>query len=391
MTRPAQPLDVPFHRPFLGDSETGEVTAVLRRNHLAGGGPIGERVERDLSRILGCTHVSLLPSCTHALELAIRALGVGAGDEMILPSFAHPADANAVHLAGARVVFADVLADSMSIDPDDVLRKVSARTRGVIVVHYGGNACPMEEILQISKERQIVLIEDAAHAVGASWRGRALGTLGQIGCFSFHETKNIQCGEGGALVTSDDDVAAVIAVQRESGTDRARFLAGEVEAYRWISTGTKGFPSELQAAVLGAQLARLDEVTRRHRELARLYSDALAELDEEGLLELGKTTPGADSNHHVFYLHVKDLSQRKRVIERAATEGVDLRFHYSPLHSSPFAKTTLGWTEPLPVTEHRATTIVRLPIYFGLSDEQAHRVCEVVVRSVREVSGARQR
>ncbi|HEY6210056.1 MAG TPA: dTDP-4-amino-4,6-dideoxygalactose transaminase [Gemmatimonadales bacterium] len=372
---------IPFNRPFVDQREIEAVARVLRGDTLRGNGPVARRVEESLRQWLGVAHAYLTTSCTHALEMAMLVLGVKRGDEVIMPSFTFVSTANAVVLRGACPVFADIGADTLNIDPVDVERRVTPRTRAVIVVHYAGVACDMEAITDLARRRGLVIVEDAAQGIDARHSGRPLGAIGQIGCLSFHDTKNIMCGEGGAFLTNDPAAARSAELIREKGTNRAGFLRGEVDRYTWVSEGSSYVPSDILASVLEVQIAKRAEIKARRRVVWEAYFRALEPLAARGQVVRPVVPPYAEPNYHIFFFRVRTAALRDRVLAALAAAGIGATFHFIPLHSSPFGRQVTGRPESLPVTDECSSTLVRLPVYPDLSDGAdaiAGRVAEIV-------------
>lgn len=375
--------EIPFHKPWIDAAEVGRVREALQ-GRLAGDGPLARRVEARLAALLGAPHVLLTTSCTHAMELALLALGLHAGDEVICPSFTFVSTANAVLRVGARPVFAEIDPATLGLDPADVAARLTPRTRALLPVHYAGHAADMDGLLGLARERGLLVVEDAAHGLGGGWRGRPLGTLGDAGCFSFHETKNVTCGEGGALVVHDPALAGRAEIVREKGTNRAAFLRGEVDKYTWVAEGSSYVLSDLLAALLDAQLDKLDEIQRRRARVCDRYREGLAGWAAERGVTLPLRLPGQQPSHHIFYLLYPDQPARDAALGALRGRGIQASFHYVPLHSSPQGRALGAAAAPLPVTESIAGRLLRLPLHPLLSDPEIERV----IGSVRE-AGAR--
>src|SRR6266849_5597601 len=294
------------------DAREADRIARALAGRVAGNGPFCVKVEERLKQLLGGRRVLLTTSCTHALELALLALGIGAGDEVVVPSFTFVSTANAALRVGARPVFADIEERTLGLDPEDVARVVTSRTRALVPVHYAGTPPDMTSLLSMATARGLKVIEDAAHALGATWHGRALGALGDAGCFSFHETKNVTCGEGGALALRDLELARRAEVIREKGTNRGAFLRGEVEKYTWVAEGSSYVLSDVLAAILDAQLDRFDEMQRRRARIEGLYREGLAGWAEEHGVRLAPEPADGRPSHHLFYLLFPDAAARTR-------------------------------------------------------------------------------
>ena len=371
-------MDIPFVKPSLTQTEVQAVLAALRKGAIGGNGPIALTVQAWLADYLQVKHVLLTTSCSHALEMATMALDIGPGDEVILPSFAFVTAATAVVRQGARPVFAEIDAATYNIDPDDVLRHITPRTKAVTLVHYAGQGCKMPELLEIASAHRLSLIEDAAHAIGATYMGRALGTFGHIACFSFHSTKNIVAGEGGAFITNDEGIAERAEIIREKGTNRSQFLRGEVDKYTWVDVGSSYVISDLLAALLHAQLQRLDEITQARRRIWWHYYHGMADLEAEGRVIRPGLDPQAEHNGHIYAFRVTG-GRRDAVLRYLQEHGVGATFHFVPLHSSPYGRKHLGYrASDLPITEQVSNSLIRLPLYPELSTAQADHVISVL-------------
>jgi dTDP-4-amino-4,6-dideoxygalactose transaminase len=358
---------IPFIQPDLSDGDIQAVVAALRANQLGGNGAISRQVQAQLCRLVGVRHTLLVTSCSHALELAMMALDIGPGDEVILPSFAFVTAATAVVRQGARPVFAEIDELTFNLDPDDVARRITPRTKAIIPVHYAGQGCRMNELMALAHQYGLWVVEDAAQAIGARYDGRPLGTIGHIGCYSFHVTKNVIAGEGGAFLTDDDVIARRAEIIREKGTNRSAFLRGEVDKYTWVDVGSSFVPSDLLAALLGSQLARLEEITRRRMALWYRYHEGMAELEARELLTRPGLDPLAEINGHMYAFRV-DSARRDNLLSSLKEHGVGATFHFVPLHSSPYGREKLGYKQgDFPITERVANSLVRLPLYPDLS------------------------
>jgi dTDP-4-amino-4,6-dideoxygalactose transaminase len=365
-------------KPWFTEDEGRQVGLALA-GRVAGDGPFCRRVEGRLSDRLGGARVLLTTSCTHALELSLLALGIGPGQEVVCPSFTFVSTANAILRVGATPVFADVEDRSLGLDPADVVRVLTPRTAAILPVHYAGRAPDMETLRGLAQGRGLKLVEDAAQGLGASYRGQALGTLGDGGCFSFHETKNITCGEGGALVVRDAAVAARAEIIREKGTNRSAFLRGEVDKYTWVAEGSSFILSDLLAAILDAQLDRFDEIQRRRAWVAASYRQGLREWAERSGVGL---PPNDDAEHqgndHLFYLLFPNAPARDAAQVALKAQGVMATFHYVPLHSSPHGRFLGADRRELPVTDRVARTLLRLPLHPLLTESEVARVVAAV-------------
>jgi dTDP-4-amino-4,6-dideoxygalactose transaminase len=365
-----------FHAPSYDDRELEAVRAALA-SHSQGDGPVGRRVEARLAELTGAGRALLTTSCSHAMELALLALGVGPGDEVICPSFTFASTANAALRVGARPVFAEIEERTLGLDAADVERRVTPRTAVLLPVHYAGVAPDMEALLEVAKRRGLRVVEDAAQGIAASWRGRALGTLGDAGCLSFHETKNLSCGEGGALLVSDPELAKKAEIAREKGTNRAAFFRGEVDKYTWVAEGSSYVLSDVLAAILDAQLDKLSKIQSRRAEAVARYRAGLADWAAAAGVRLPEQLPERVANDHIFYLLYPGPAGRDRALAALRAGGVMATFHYVPLHSAPQGR-RLGADYELPVTERVSATLLRLPLHARLSDADIDRVIDAV-------------
>jgi dTDP-4-amino-4,6-dideoxygalactose transaminase len=365
---------IPFHKARVSGREQDFLGQMLRAGRFDSDGDFSRQCEAQLRQITGCETVLLTPSCTDALEMAALLCDIRAGDEVIMPSFTFVSSANPFVLRGARIVFVDVAPATMNIDPDCAARAITPKTRAMVVMHYGGVAADMNRLTQLAAQHDLFLIEDAAHGIGAQWQGKHPGTIGHLGALSFHSTKNIHCGEGGALLVNDARLAERAYILRDKGTNRRQYLLGETGLYNWVDVGSSFTLSELNAAFLLAQLDDLDEVNAERRRLWNLYRHGLSGPANAGQIELPFVPSGCVHNAHIFYLKCKSRTERTELIEHLSAQGIDARFHYVPLHSAP-AGLQYGRFEG----EDRFTTsgserLLRLPLYPGLQDAEAEHV-----------------
>lgn len=345
---------------MLGEKEVEAAAQAIRGGFLQGNGPNCQNIEQEVARHFGIQHALLMSSCTHALEASLMAIGVGYGDEVICPSFAFTSTATAIVQQKARPVFVDIESDTCNMDVACVKDALSARTKAIIPVHYAGHACDMEALSEIGNENGIKIIEDAAHAFDAQYRGQYLGCLGIAGCFSFHETKQIICGEGGLLVTNDMEVANAVEMIRDKGTNRKAFLRGEVDKYSWVSVGSSYVLSDVLAAILRVQLSKRTAIIAAHKWLASQYTSGLSDLQDQ--LELPVVRDYANPNWSIFAVKTRDPEQRDALIRHLKDNSIQSAFHYVPLHSSPFGRSLGYMPGDLPVTERVFASLVRLPM-----------------------------
>lgn len=368
-------MDIPLSRPLVGRAEADAAARVILQGTMVGRGELGLTLERRMARDIGVKHALLTTSGTHALELAMAVLGLGPGDEVILPSFTFSSVANAVLRQRAKPVFCDIVEDTLNIDVEDAARKVTRRTRAIIPVHYAGVACDMAAVGRLARKHGLAVIEDAAHGAGARWKGRGLGSIGDAGCLSFHATKNITCGEGGAFLTNSDKLARKAEFFREKGTNRSAFIRGEIKKYTWVSEGSSYVLSDVLSAILAEQWKRLRAINQERAELYGLYMAELADTQTAGSLRLPVIPPACQTSHHLFHILLPDRDSRDRCLAGLKSRGIGAAFHYQPLHASPFARKVLGTRGRLPVSESVGDRLIRLPLYAGLKKKDVLRVC----------------
>jgi dTDP-4-amino-4,6-dideoxygalactose transaminase len=372
---------IPFNKPFIAGKELHYIAqAVMVSAHLSGDGPFTKQCHTWLERSLGCTRALLTHSCTAALEMAAILCDIQAGDEVIVPSFTFVSTANAFVLRGARPVFVDIRSDTLNMDERQLERAITPKTKAIVPMHYAGGPCAMDAIMEIADPNGLWVVEDAAQALLSTYRGRFLGTIGHLGCLSFHETKNIISGEGGALLVNDPGLAERAEIIREKGTNRNRFFAGKVDHYTWTDIGSSFLPSEMVGAFLFAQLEQAEKIIAARRRIFDLYHRSLRSLEEEGLVRLPSIENDSVSNGHLFYLIARTTEERKRLIEHLGVRQILAVIHYVPLHSSPAGKRYGRVSGELTVTEDLSGRLLRLPLYYEMSDEDVGRV----VTSVKE-------
>lgn len=376
---PVRTEQLPLHKPWFDAREEKAILDVLAGTHVAGDGVKGRELERLLRESTGARGVLALNSCTAALEIAVQVAKLGPGDEVILPSFTFVSTANAVIKAGARPVFADIDAITLGLDPKDVARRLTPKTRAILPMHYAGMSCDMAALEAIASAHRLIVIEDAAHGANATCGSRALGAVGALGALSFHETKDVVCGEGGALLIRDDDSYLHAAeIQREKGTDRTAFLRGERDKYRWVGVGSSYVLSELLAAIAVEQFRKLPDITRRKTAHAERLLAGLAPY--RSIVQLPVVPDGCRPNWHVFAVLV-DPAKRDWVIRALKAEGVGAAFHYVPLHSSPYARQSPDISQvDLPVTDRVAASLIRLPISAAFTDADCDDVVTACAR-----------
>jgi dTDP-4-amino-4,6-dideoxygalactose transaminase len=371
-------MTVPFHVPEYDERDAEALIAVLRSGKLVGDGPNTAVASELLRSLLGVHHVLLTTSCTHALELAMMVLDLQPGDEVLVPSFTFVSTTNAILRERARCVFVEIRPDTLTMDPEDLERRITHRTKAIIPVIYAGVSPDMDAIMAIARKRNITVVEDAAQGIAASYKGRATGTTGDMGCFSFHETKNYSTGEGGAFVTNDEANARRAEIIREKGTNRKQFLLGLVDKYTWVDTGSSFLPPDSMAALLVSQLEKRARIQRRRKEIHDRYTVAFSPLAAQGKLSLPTIPAYAESNHHIYHVLMENESLRNRALAFFRERGIGTTFHYLPLHLSPVGR-AMGYHEgDFPLTESVSDRLLRLPIYPSLTEEQQSGVIKAM-------------
>jgi dTDP-4-amino-4,6-dideoxygalactose transaminase len=359
---------IPFNKPFMTGRELGYLQKAYENGHLAGQGEFAKLCSSWLEQRLGTNRALLTHSCTGALEMTAILADIGPGDEVILPSFTFVSTANAFVLRGATPVFVDIRPDTLNIDESRIEEAITPRTKAIVPVHYAGVGCEMDPILELARRYDLLVIEDAAQGILASYRGRPLGAIGHMAALSFHETKNVISGEGGALLLNDPRFVARGEVVLEKGTNRSAFFRGEVDKYTWVDVGSSYLPGELVAAFLFAQLEEATAITERRKRLWSRYHEAFVDLEEAGRLRRPYIPSNVSHNAHMYYLLLPDLKARTGLIERLRDLGIHSVFHYVPLHSSPYGMSVGRATGGMRNTMEASDRLVRLPLWLGLED-----------------------
>ena len=368
---------IPFNKPYFSGKETRYIEQAVRSGKISGDGMFTERVHRYLEQEQGFQKVLLTTSCTDALEMAALLLAIEPGDEVIMPSFTFVSAANAFVLRGAHIVFADSAALNPNLDASTLENLVTPRTRAIVPMHYAGIACEMTTILAVADRHGLAVVEDAAHAIDSYYRGQLLGTLGTLGAFSFHETKNIISGEGGMLAINEPRLWARAEIIREKGTTRSAFYRGEVDKYGWVDVGSSFLPSDIIAAYLWAQIECLADIQGQRRAIWQRYYSALEPLLGQGI-SLPVLPDYATNNGHLFYLVCRSLTERTALIAHLKGCGIWAVFHYQPLHSSAYY-IARHKGQPLPWATHYADCLVRLPLFYELTDINQRRITDAVL------------
>jgi dTDP-4-amino-4,6-dideoxygalactose transaminase len=379
--------EIPFNRPFTTGREFLYVREAIENGHLSGSGPFTERCNRWLAQRVGSEEALLTHSCTAALEMAAMLLDIGPGDEVVMPSFTFVSTANAVVLRGGTPVFVDIRPDTLNIDEEKVRAAVSPRTRAILAVHYAGVGCAMRELMGIAQETGMPVVEDAAQGILASYDEQPLGSFGSLAALSFHETKNVHCGEGGALLINDAALAERAEILLEKGTNRRRFFRGQVDKYSWVDIGSSYALSEINAAFLLAQLEDADAITAQRLAIWRTYHETFADLEQSGLARRPVIPGRCSHNAHMYYLLLPDLDSRSRLIGELRKVGIHAVFHYVPLHASDAGRRYGRQVGDLSVTEDASERLVRLPLWPGMADEDVERVVDAVDSACASIAG----
>lgn len=362
--------------PYVGTEEK-YISEAIASHRICGDGEFTKRCNAWLEKQTGVEKALLTTSCTHATEMAALLTNIQPGDEVIMPSYTFVSTADAFVLRGAKGVFVDIRPDTMNIDETLIEAAITSRTKAIVPVHYAGVACEMDTIMAIAKKYNLFVVEDAAQGVMSYYKGKALGTIGDYGCYSFHETKNYSMGEGGALLIRDHENVERAEIIREKGTNRSKFFRGQIDKYTWVTVGSSYLPSELNAAYLYAQLEQAEKIFDDRMASWNYYYHELKALEDKGLLNLPYVPEECAHNAHMFYIKVKDLDERTRLIEYLKENGVNAVFHYIPLHSSPAGKELGRFCGEDCYTTKESERLLRLPLYYGMGNN-VERVVEVV-------------
>lgn len=365
---------IPFNRPWITGKEIDYLTDAVASVRIGSDGPYTQKCAQLLQERLGIQRVLMTPSCTAALEMAVMLCDLGPGDEVIVPSYTFVSTALAVARSGARPIFADIDPHTLNVDPADVASLIGPATRAILPVHYAGVGCDMTTISQLAQEHGLKVIEDAAQAVNSTYQQQALGGIGHLGTFSFHESKNFGCGEGGALAINDAEWIDRAEIIRDKGTNRRQFFDGKVDKYTWVDWGSSFLPSELTCAFLYAQLQQMDEITRRRKAICEYYQQRLAPLEQAGHLRLPVIPVDCQSNYHLFHVITRDAATRAALMKHLNDQEIHAVFHYVPLHTSRMGQQLSPQTRALPVTESLSAQLLRLPLFYEITDAQQDRV-----------------
>ena len=372
-----------FNVPPYTGKELDYIRECVEAQKICGDGAYTKKCNSWLEEKTGASKCLLTTSCTHATEMAALLADIKEGDEVIMPSYTFVSTADAFVLRGAVPVFVDIRPDTMNIDEQKIEAAVTAKTKAIVPVHYAGVSCEMDTIMDIAKRHSLIVIEDAAQGVMSSYKGKALGAIGDMGCYSFNETKNYSMGEGGALILRDERYIEDAEIIREKGTDRSRFFRGQVDKYTWVDRGSSYLPSDMNAAYLYAQLELADEINERRLEIWNTYYRELGELKDAGKIELPVIPEGCDHNAHMFYIKAADFEERTKLITFLKENGILSVFHYIPLHSAPAGKRFGRFSGEDEYTTKESERLTRLPMYYSLTEEENM----YIIKKVKEFYG----
>jgi dTDP-4-amino-4,6-dideoxygalactose transaminase len=379
---------ISFNKPPLTGNEQQYVLQAMQSNKISGDGYFGKKCQSWFEERLGCPKALLTPSCTAALEMAAILLDIQPGDEVIMPSYTFVSTANAFVLRGAKIVFVDIRPDTMNIDETKIEAAITPKTKAIVLVHYAGVGCEMDVIMGIAQRHDLFVVEDAAQGMMSTYKDNPLGTIGHLGAYSFHETKNYTSGgEGGLLIINDERFLQRAEVIREKGTNRSQFFRGQVDKYTWVDIGSSYLPSELQAAFLWGQLEKANEINQNRLATWNAYYQAFQPLQANGLLDLPMIPADCQHNAHMFYLKLKDLEQRTAFIDHLKANEIMAVFHYIPLHSAPAGIKFGEFVGEDKYTTLESERLLRLPMYFGMSEEEKNKTINKTIKIVKYLNG----
>lgn len=375
---------IDFNRPAFTGKELEYIKQAIDLGKLCGDGEFTRRCSRWMEEKFQAKHVLLTTSCTHALEMAAHLCDIQPGDEVIMPAYTFVSTADAFVLWGAKVVFVDIHPETMNIDETKIEDAITEKTKAIVPVHYAGVACDMDTIMDIAKRHHLIVIEDAAQGIMSSYKGKALGAIGDYGCFSFHETKNYSMGEGGCILIKDPEKAEEAEIIREKGTNRSKFFRGQIDKYTWVDKGSSYLPSDLNAAYLWAQLELADEINEDRLHSWNMYYEQLKPLADAGKIELPYIPEECVHNAHMFYIKAKDLEERTALIRHLKEDGISAVFHYIPLHTAPAGLKFGRFHGEDVYTTRESERLVRLPMYYQLANEDLLKVTTSIIGFYKE-------
>ncbi len=372
-----QDIKIPYNKPFLSGNELEYIQLAIESGKISGGGKFTNKCQSFFEKKYGFHKCLLTSSCSDALEMAAILLNIDHGDEVIIPSYTFVSTANAFVLRGAKIVFADSKNDHPNLDEERLEELITEKTKAIVLVHYAGMACEMDEIMALAKKHNLFVVEDAAHCIDAFYQDRPLGSIGHLATFSFHETKNLIAGEGGMLVINDEQFADRAEIIWEKGTNRSAFRKGLVDKYNWVDVGSSFLPSEITAAFLWAQIENLERIQKKRVEIWKKYYQELKSIEKQGYFIIQEVPDNATINGHIFYIICKSLEWRNFLIEHFRSKKILAVFHYLPLHNAPYFK-EMKTDYPLPMSEFYSDRLLRLPLFFELTAEEQQEVIDII-------------
>ena len=367
-------MKIPFNKPYMTGKELFYIAEAHFNNMLSGDGPFTKKCHQWLEQKTGCKKALLTHSCTAALEMAAILADIQEGDEVIMPSYTFTSTANAFVLRGGIPIFIDVRNDTLNIDESLIKQAITNKTKAIVVVHYAGVSCEMDEIMSIAEKHNLIVIEDAAQGVLSTYKGKAVGSIGHLGCYSFHETKNIISGEGGALLINDERLVDRAEIIREKGTNRSNFFRGKVDKYNWCDLGSSFLPGELVAAFLWAQLQEANDITEKRLDIWARYHDALISMERKGFLRRPFIPESIEHNAHMYYVILSDDLDRQAVLKSLNEHEIGAVFHYVPLHTAPAGKKYCKISGDFKITDSISQKLIRLPMWLGITEAEQTRV-----------------
>ena len=370
---------VAFNKPPYIGKESEYVLDAVNKGHISGDGEYTKKCAKKLEELSGTKKALLTTSCTHATEMAALLSDIKPGDEVIMPSYTFVSTADAFVLRGATPVFVDIRPDTMNIDETLIEDAITSKTKAIVPVHYAGVGCEMDTIMDIARRHNLTVIEDAAQAIASTYKGKALGTFGDFGCYSFHETKNISMGEGGALLIQNEDLIEPAEIIREKGTNRAKFFRGQIDKYTWVNYGSSYLPSDMNAAYLWAQLENIDIIQKKRLSVWNRYKEGLSELEKKEYIEFGVIPDECTNNAHMFYIKVRDLENRTNLLNYLKENGIEAVFHYVPLHSAPAGRKFGRFNGEDRYTTKESERLIRLPLFYSITDEEVEYTIEMLL------------
>jgi dTDP-4-amino-4,6-dideoxygalactose transaminase len=374
-------MQIKFNKPYFSGKEFDYMARAIKNGHISGDGIFSNKIRNFINKKFGTVDSLFVTSGTAALDMSAILIDLAYNDEVIIPSFTFVSTANAVVLRGAKPVFVDIEPNTLNIDPNEIEKNITEKTRAIYPVHYAGISCDMDSIMKIAKTYNLEVVEDAAQGLNSKYKYSYLGTIGDIGCYSFHETKNYQCGEGGAVLINDPKYIERAEIIREKGTNRSKFFRGEIDKYTWVDIGSSYIGSDLLAAFLWAQFQELDLIQEKRKKIFNFYYNNLKDLENEGKIRLPIIPKYAKPNYHLFYILCQNREKRNWLLHKLKSKGINAIFHYVPLHSSPMGQKYGYKSGDLPITEDVSSRLIRLPFHLYLNNKKL----EYIVKTIRSL------